>query len=176
MDELEIVGGFERQLTDKECTIIRKMMIEENGIREIFGNTLRLFGMDYQGLIKYNNEYIGFFLLVRERINNIYFVDRAIKEQYRNLGIGTLIMKYIVENYPYDDYLISETRENNKAAISSALKVGKLILEKDELRYYLLNKSEQEFRDSGMYDKFIEYENKPKLKSYEMMRKIMNER
>lgn len=176
MGKFEIIGGYNRQLNDKEYCIIRDMMLNEDGIKEIFSDNNRIMNAVVGGLIKYDDEYIGFFLLVKERIDGIYFIDRGIKKEYRGLGIGSYIMKYIVNNNPFDKFLISETTINNNAAIKSALKVGELIYQKDDLNYYLLNKSKKDFIDSGMYDKFVEYENKPKLKSYEMMRKIMNER
>lgn len=176
MGKFEIIGGYNRQLNDKEYCIIRDMMLKEEGIREIFGNCNRLIDYVMAGLIKYDDEYIGFFALAKERIDNIFFVDRGIKEEYRGMGLGTFCVKYIVDNFPRNEFLISETTTNNIAAITSVLKVGELIYQKDNLNYYLLNKSKRLFINSGMYDKFVEYENKPKLKSYEMMRKMMNER
>lgn len=170
MGQIEIIGGYNRQLSDKECCIIRDMMLYEDGIRQIFGNNNRLIGAAYDGLVKYDDEYIGFFLLVEERIKGIYFIDRGIKEQYRGLGIGTLILEYIINNYRGNH----ETKKSNIAANKSASKYGTLIYSTDDLNYYLFNKSKEEFIESGMYDRFVEYEDKPKIKSYEMIRKIMN--
>lgn len=173
--KLQIVGGYFRSLTDAEYMIIKKLM-EEDGIKEIYKNNNKLKNTVLGGLVKYDDEYIGFFLLVQDSIDNILFVNRALKKKYQEKGIGTYILKYIVDKFPLNYYLISRTTDDNISSRFSINKVGKLIYTTENVRYYLLNKSEKEFRNSGMYEKFVEYTNDSKAKNYVRKREINNER
>ncbi len=163
MNDIKIVGGFERMLSNKEVLILRDLM-EYGDLKQLFGNHKRLYGSHYQGLIKYKDDYAGFFLLVRECVKGIYFIDRGIKEEYRNQKIGTYVMEYIVNNFRGSEFLISETKEDNILSNSSASNVGKLVYKVDNINYYLLNKEEEEFKSSEIYNSFLEYENSSKIK------------
>ena len=126
---------------DEVATKIKKMMNEENGIKEIFANKIdRLSSACCSILVTEDSNEIGFVNIVHECINKFLFVDLGIKEQYRGCGYSKAIMSNIKEltNF-WNEFLIAETKKSNIAANKGLNKIGIEIFSYNDLNYYLIN-------------------------------------
>ena len=66
-----------------------ELMEKEKGIKEIFHDKQdRVNSSVVSCLIKKEEETVGFFLLAKEVIDGIYFLDMGIKKEYRNKKIA----------------------------------------------------------------------------------------
>ena len=123
-----------------------------------YDNYKRLMSSNVKTII-YRNKYpIGFLNLVDERVNGALFMDIFIDEEYRNRGYAALAYKDLEKKYDKDVFIIAQTKKDNIGANLSLFKNGTLIKEKDDMNFYLMNKSrEEEFLNSDSYDSFVSH-------------------
>ena len=84
--------------------------------------------------IVYNNELIGS-VLINESDNGLLIDELFIEERYRNKGIGTSIIKTIIENYNLNIY--SWVYKENKKAFNLYKSLGFFIKDETNSRYYM---------------------------------------
>ena len=73
-------------------------------------------------LLRDANEYIGI-LILKKGCSSNYVSEVAIKPQYQNQGLGTMLLKKVIEEYPTKSTTLHVRRKNN-LAISIYLKLG----------------------------------------------------
>ena len=152
---------------DKTTMRVTRMMKEELGIKEIFKNkTNRLASADYCCLILDDQEEVGFFSLVEEKLNKeFYFLDMGIKEKYQRQGIGAEVKQRILNLDCIGRFIIVETKEDNAKAIGSMenKNIGIRLFEKKGRVFYLLQKDKiEEFIEKDGMQKLAEHIDKEK--------------
>ena len=104
-----------------------------NNNKQIYNNVMGLYNPDEnEYIISYNDNYVGALKLNKE-LNNYYSIDIGIKEKFRNLGIGTEVLKkikYIINDLNWNTILL-RTSHDNISAIKSFLEAG-FILDDEE--------------------------------------------
>ena len=144
---------------------IQKIMKTDKDLRKIFYNKQdRLLYSAIYCLIKNDEIDIGFINMVKERIDNIYFLDQGIMEKYRNKGYGRKSIELFMKSVDFDEYLIGETKKDNFLSNLSARKISELIYETNDRNFYLFQpERKEEFIYSEDYVKFKKYINKKKI-------------
>lgn len=160
-------------LEDKEN--LWELMEKEKGIKEIFHDKQdRVNSSVVSCLIKKEEETVGFFLLAKEAVDGIYFLDMGIKKEYRNKKIAQVICEEIIK-LSLPEFIIAETKVTNIGANKSLVPYSSLIHNVEDINYYLLDKNrKQEFLGSPIYDDFINYCHSEKPRQYQYMRNLMN--
>lgn len=135
----------------EQCKIVT-MMRDDEVIREVFSNRIdRLANSRYSFIVKKGTKDIGFVNLVIEKQNpTFYFLDIGLKEYYRNMGIGTTILKKL-QDMEFDKFILLEVKIANEGANLSIEKVGIKVAEFDDINYYLLQKDKVEEFIDGDY-------------------------
>lgn len=112
-------------------------------------------------LVTYNNEDVGFIYCVSEyRYDYAFFVDMAIKKEFRGKGIGKDVLSYFVSAYNSGPFLIGEVKKDNFASNKIASYIGTLIYQ-NEYNYYLLEKNRlAEFNKFNINNEFENSMNK----------------
>lgn len=139
----------------KELCKIANYMRGDKYISEVFKDRIdRLASSRFSFMIRRNNKDIGFVNLVIEKGNHdFYFVDIGLKEEYRNKGVGTEILKKLQE-MDFDRFVLLEVKNDNEAANISINKVGVKVTTIGNINYYLLQKDRvQEFIDGDYLEK-----------------------
>ena len=156
-----VVNG---DLTHEDHMFIIKCMQEEPGIMEIFHNKIsRLYTAGVEMLLLLDDEPIGFLLALNENTQNLLFLDLGIIKKYRGKGYGTLAKEIFMKIYKGDEFIITETRNTNIGANKSSSKIGSLVYQKDDINFYLLNSSIEEFKNSPAYQEFLTHVNKDSI-------------
>ena len=152
-----------------------ELMEKEKGIKEIFHDKQdRVNSSVVSCLIKKEEETVGFFLLAKEVIDGIYFLDMGIKKEYRNKKIAQAICEEIIKQ-SLPEFIIAETKVTNIGANKSLAPYSSLIHNVEDINYYLLDKNrKQEFLGSPIYDNFINYCHSEKPRQYQYMKNLMN--
>ena len=136
---------------EQQCKIIT-MMRDEKCISEVFQNRVdRLVNSAFCYIIRRNGKDIGFVNLVIEKQDpEFYFLDIGLKDIYRNMGIGTTILKKL-QDMEFDKFILLEVKIANEGANLSIEKVGIKVAEFDDINYYLLQKDKVEEFIDGDY-------------------------
>ena len=112
-------------------------------------------------LIKENKIDIGFINVVKEYVDNIYFLDEGVLEKYRNKGYGKEALKLFKKEVNIEKYLLGEALKSNVLSNGVAKDISSLIYETNNKNYYLLQPERtNEFLKSNEYVKLKEYVNK----------------
>lgn len=139
----------------KEQCKIANYMRGDKFISDVFKDRIdRLASSRFCFIIRKNNKDIGFVNLVIEKGNqDFYFLDIGLKEEYRNKGIGTEILKKL-QSIEFDRFILLEVRIENEGANLSIEKVGVKVAEYGAVNYYLLQKDKvEEFIDGDYLEK-----------------------
>lgn len=142
----------------EQCKIVT-MMKDEEGIRDVFSDRIdRLVNSVHSFIIRKGNKDIGFVNLVIEKQNyNFYFLDVGLKNQYRNKGIGTSVLKKVQEK-EFEKFIILEVKAENEIANASVSRNGVMVMQKAGINYYLLQKDRvQEFIDNDYLEKLANH-------------------
>lgn len=163
---------------DKVSKMVYKYMKNEPGIKEIYKNKMdRLTSSVLVSLILLNDEPIGFLNMVRENVDGVLFADMGIKQEYRGKGYGSKALKSLYnQGYKPQEYIIIETLTSNTLGNLSALSHAILIYEYDDKNYYLVDDGRyNEFINSIIYSKLIEYIKSDKPKQLSFVQRLMND-
>ena len=120
----------------KKRTIFKyaKNLSEEeiDKINDYVENTVPLLISDYNNVIV-NDKTIGC-LLITNKDDGILLDELYLEEEYRNKGIGTDIIKKIINN---NDIIYLWVYKENLKAISLYKKIGFFVIDETESRYYM---------------------------------------
>lgn len=159
----------------KEDLIVRKYMLEAEGIQQIFFDKEDRYKVaTCRCLIFKDEKTIGFINIVPEMIKGVLFIDMGIIKKYRGKGYGKKALEDFFRKFECDEFIIAETKNNNVLANSSANNFGTLVYQKDDINYYLMNGKLEKFKNSEVYNRFINYCDGEKPKQYQYIRDIMN--
>ena len=95
--------------------------------------------LDNYNNIVINNKIIGC-LLITNIDDGILLDEIYLEEEYRNKGIGTSIIKNIIDN---NSNIYLWVYKLNKQAINLYKKLGFIIIDETDTRYYMNNKKEK---------------------------------
>lgn len=131
---------------------------EVSKLMEIFNiDKTRLVCSEISFIIRDNNKKIGFILLVKEKPNNILFLDMYILPEYQNKGYGKQALNELCQLIT-EINIIAETKKTNITAINAMKNNGELVLEVNNKKYFYLplNKAD-DFVNSSDYQKLYDY-------------------
>ena len=152
--------------TTEKLKEVFDLMTNEKGIKEFYTNKLtNIITSRYTFIIKLNDTTVGLINLVREEDdNNFLFLDIGIKEEYRNKGIATEMMKFI-STIPIKEYVLVKS---NNIYVNKALKeLGcNKVYEHDFHNIYLLqNNKYKQFIENNVIEKLAKHFNPTKYYS-----------
>jgi RimJ/RimL family protein N-acetyltransferase len=106
----------------------------------------RLINSCYVAMIEYQNEEIGFVMIVNNQITSKNEIDMGVLKKYRGHGYGTKALGQLKDIIINNDLKVEiQTKINNLAAIKSIVTNGFFLVREDkEYRYYSLPKEEYE--------------------------------
>ena len=139
------------------------MMLNSPGIKEFYTNKLtNIITSRYTFIIKLDDTTVGLINLVREEDNNDFlFLDIGIKEEYRNKGIATEMMKFI-SIIPIKEYVV--VKSNNIYVNKALKKIGcNKVYEHNFHNIYLLQKDRyKQFIENNVTEKLAKHFNPTK--------------
>lgn len=164
----------------KECVLkedydwIVEKMESGVGIKEVFKyNTDRLKTSSIATIVTYNDFPIGFIYIAHELPDErIGFVDMGIISDKRGCGYGKEALDmFLNKTKNIDMFLIAEIKEKNDIAKRSLNKYEH-IYDKDDLSFYLLNRSIEELKKEGLYNKLVNHINSKRLSSKDLVKSL----
>lgn len=164
----------------KECILkedydwIVEKMESGVGIKEVFKyNTDRLKTSSIATIVTYNDFPIGFIYIAHELPDErIGFVDMGIISDKRGYGYGKEALDmFLNKTKNIDMFLIAEIKEKNNVAKRSLNKYEH-IYDKDDLSFYLLNRSIEELKKEGLYNKLVNHINSKRLSSKDLVKSL----
>ena len=161
-------------ITKEDYDWIINKMEHGLGIREVFkDNTDRLKSSSIAAIITCDELPIGFIYVAHELSDErIGFVDMGIVSDKRGYGYGEQAMDIFLDKTKnIDMFLIAETKENNGITKRSLSKYD-CIYKKEDLNFYLLNRSLEELRETGLYEQLIDHLNSKRLSSKDLIKSL----
>lgn len=126
--KLNTIMEYASDLTEKERERDKIIKYVNNNIPKQIDN--------YQ-MILVNNKTIGA-VLINNLDDGVLLDEIFIEEDFRNKGIGSSILKEIIQNH---DIVYLWVYKLNKKAIKLYKKIGFKVIEETETRYYMKNQS-----------------------------------
>ena len=138
----------------KDLNTIMHMMFNEPGIKDIFsGKKTRLLFSPLTYIIEVDSKDIGFFNLVDEQVEGIFFVDLGIIKEYRGKGIAKEVLSTI-PSIKCSNFIVSEVKKDNIPANKVSSQIGVMVTETEDRNFYLMQKERlEEFIDSNGLEK-----------------------
>ncbi len=147
------------------------MMTEDNGIKDYYEDKLSsIIKSAYSFIIKCDDKTAGFINLLREaEYEKFLFLDIGIKDEYRNRGIATDMIKFIA-SLPLKDYVF--IKSNNQYINKAIIKLGckKIIEYQNDNIYLLQNEKYEQFITDKEIEKLDIHFNPTNYYNYELER------
>lgn len=148
-DKIYVVDAVKNDLVQMIIDYTRKSDI-------FYTKSNRVLFSNVKTIIFKNEQPIGFLNLVDEKVKGALFADIYIDNEYRGKGYASLAYNDLMNKYNGNEFILAETKKDNIGANMSLLKLGTLIKEKDDINYYLMDKSRiDEFLNSEVYNNFV---------------------
>lgn len=160
--------------TEEDFNFLKNLMINSAGIKEIFeNNSDRLASASIITLVEEDNIPIGFIYVTHEFSDNrIGFLDMGLISSKRGYGHGKKALD--IFNYKTRDldmFFVAETKKENMIA-NRVLSNYKHLYNKDDLCFYLVNKSIEELKEEGLYDELIDHLNSDRVSSKNSIKRL----
>ena len=160
--------------TDEEYFWIRDLMNNSMGIKEIFKNNGdRLASASIITIVEKDEKPIGFIYVTHEFSDNkIGFIDMGIISSNRGYGYGKEALDiFINKTRDLDMFFVAETKKENVAA-NRILSDYEHVYDKDNLCFYLVNRSLEELKGKGLYDELIDHLNSDRISSKDLIKHL----
>lgn len=158
----------------EDYNFIKNIMASGTGIKEIFENSNdRLASASIITLVEKDEKPIGFIYVTHELSDNrIGFVDMGLISTNRGYGHGKEALDiFIHKTKDFDMFFVAETKKENVVA-NRILSNYEHIYDKDDLCFYLINKSLEELKEEGLYDELIDHLNSDRISSKDSIKRL----